>query len=381
MNRQFQILFFVLFAGQMGTVTADKDTLTLRRLLTAWKDYEGIAITASATQETPGKPTKQMRLRITFGESGDPQRLRPISVESLVPNPGEPHIDDAEITDAFAVVTDGIVGTFQRKYITKQPPRLRTSQMIMMPGTGLGQVPFSLYHNGLQMGITGGPMDQEFGTVELAEKNLRLQVLGDDEFLGFPAKHIRYKYDKTRRPEAGELTVEMLVATEPTVQVLKVLRVESSIPAIEKTTREILESRSIQKLEVIEGMLIPTEFEINFSLGSFFVTVEDVHRLPEGHHGLWELDAPTGTEFAGPAQSYVQKISGHERVRHGASKLPYTTAESDKIRQYLIAHDTPVASQISLTKILFYLANIAAIAFLARVGYQRIRSPVSATTR
>lgn len=371
MRRLLCMSFIVLFIFPKPFAVADQDALSLNSLLMGWRDYEGVAITANAIYTVSGKPTEKMRLRITYGESGDPQRLRPISVESLVPNPGEPHIDDAEITDAFAVVTDGIVGTFQRKYITKQPPRLRTSQMIMTPGTGLGQVPFSLYHNGLQMGITGGPMDQEFGTVELAEKNLRLQVLGDDEFLGFPAKHIRYKYDKTRRPEAGELTVEMLVATEPTVQVLKVLRVESSIPAIEKTTREILESRSIQKLEVIEGMLIPTEFEINFSLGSFFVTVEDVHRLPEGHHGLWKLDCPTGTEFAGPAQSYVQKIVRHDRVRRGVSKVPYTTTESDKIRQYLIAHQAPVTSDISWKKVLLYLANASAIALLAWVGYRR----------
>src|SRR6056297_1962939 len=115
----------------------------LRELCSTYRPYQGIELYAKVTwiEPTAGKAHRyrhynnEMLLRYRVGNAASETDLPPRSVESLVDNPGEPHLADEQLAEWWVAWDfDGNVGAFERGFITgdvESPPRRPWSTVLL----------------------------------------------------------------------------------------------------------------------------------------------------------------------------------------------------------------------------------------------------------
>ena len=384
-NSRFTIFCLVVLHALAASeaLLADESRDVLRSLLTSWRDYEGIAVTAKIEKFENGESAGEKKIRAIYGSANSPASLRPLCIGYLMSNPGEPHLDEEELFDWCVVWSDGIQGQFRRRYISQPNPGYRASLMYVTNEIVSPDVALDCFNRMIIGGIEGYAIDESdsFGRINELQNKISLTVLGDSEFLGFPCKRIRFAYNRALAPEAEGLTVEQLVSLEPTVRVLSTLDVYGDNEAIVESISSSLSACEIEEMKIFSGRLIPTQasffgaksLEDATRVLAFRVKVETVESLPDNFDGLWEFDGPPGTLYTGPAESAVRqngKRASRESLRRlvadGAeseySFVAYTDTQENAIREYLVAHNAPaVARGVSKTRLLFILLNVVVI--------------------
>jgi hypothetical protein len=270
-------------------------------------------------------------MRAHYGCSDSSGGLRPMSIERLVDNPGEPHVDDPKLVIEALVRRDGILGHFERGLIAGTTSRFRMNHMFMEAGSYIKDEfrVYQLFHFSTHLGVTGDENDDDllmgqqdyFGHVRMVE-------LGDEVAFGMKAKRVRVSLTNFM-----DLWYEGVVIPEPNFQVAtgdKFLEGNHSI-----FLRRYL-GRTVKQMKVIDNRLIPVEVEYQFNEHVYTVKVESITELPKDYNGLWEWNNPTGTAFGGPGETATRKYCRERIVDDETNSiLPYTTEETQKIEAYL----------------------------------------------
>ncbi|MBB3210590.1 hypothetical protein FHS27_006438 [Rhodopirellula rubra] len=353
----------------------------LRRLVTTWQDYEGIVVDGTIEEFQGGSSKGEKRFRAIYGTAESATELRPICIGYLVPNPGEPHLDEKELFDYCMVVKNGLLGQFRRGYISEtKPANYRCSNMYV---TNITDLPRGL--SAINRLMVGGPdgftVDETgaFGQVDLVMENLKLDVLGDDEFLGHKCKRVRVTYRNAKAPTAGTIRFEQLVSLEPSARILDTTSVTGSNELIVNQIKERLDDTEVESLQVFGGRLIATRASIYGPNASappsrslyFRINVDTVESLPNDYHGLWSFDGPSGTLYGGPAESAVRHLGvradrstvdeyAAETALNEVSFIDFTPEQHEKIRRFLKIDNVPKVAGTS-RRILFLGVNIVAV--------------------
>ena len=333
----------------------------LRKYLTAYTQYEGIRVSGTVSEYVDEKEVDGFSFQASYGVS-TPDSLRPYEIGQIVKNPGEPHTTSPNLFKRCFTVKNGVYGEFNRAFFSEPPHRMAMSKMF------LREVPLmpSIYEAcdmATQMGIDGFPTGGAWGNVEAGLKNLRLEVVGEDTFLGFPCRRVRYTYV---HPKLKGLTVELRVADTPTVQVLEYLGAECDDPAGASAVSWWLKVREVKSLQVFDGRLIPKWVVFHTQENRRIeVRVSEVVPLPADYIGIWDYESLTGTKFSGTADVTTRDESKREKAGRFGSVRPFTNEEMESIRRYQLSVASPVSTANRRIPIAIIAANVAAVlAFL-----------------
>lgn len=317
------VLFLGVLVSLISICSADEGRDLLERSFNTWREYQGIIVSGSVSKVADGKPVDERNVRAVFGTSSGPREPRPMSIEVLVPNPGEPHLPaDAEVLHhAIVIDSDGVQARFERRYLTgKGPGWVPPSQMesttrsfspsvwYVTPSTGIANLTTFSFNNAMHMGPFGWTLDMR---VDMSEDDLssnKFEVVEEREYLGFPCKVVRWASSDPSTGPSGVLgRCEMLVCTEPSLQFLKVVECENPKHYLmTKSTK-----RQVKELGILGGKLFPTR--VSYTLagsgewdGDYEILIKSAEPLPEGYVGLWNYDRPTGSLWTGKAESAIR---------------------------------------------------------------------------
>ena len=73
----------------------------LRQLFDSYGTLQGLRITGRVILDHEKAEREEFRFRYCLGYRESENHLPPMSLEALIPNPGEPHLPDAEIADRW----------------------------------------------------------------------------------------------------------------------------------------------------------------------------------------------------------------------------------------------------------------------------------------
>ncbi len=352
--------FLLIIALQPAHLTASDDSQLLSRLFTSYEALEGLVILVDARREQEGYPTLEGRFRVKFGFAGSRASPPPFSIEELVQNPGEPHLDSDQVAQEWIAVVDGVSGHFKRDFVS-DPPVGGYSSLQLEPAEILYAPVFQMIQRGLQIGFGGAPAADTFGRVDSLVKGVPFHVVGEEKFQGLDCKRVSLTFNATTD---HEWTGEYLVTIEPTVQILKVYGIRSENPAVSESLLDYIANRTVHEVKVLEGCVIPTHVTFDGAGVTGEIKVVSVESLDKGHHGLWEFDGPTGTNFVGSLELSMREGSGRETRNRHASRLPYTDAEMELIRAYQVAAMKGVPTQLSWGRIAFWVLNLTVLLVL-----------------
>jgi len=358
------------------------------RLLTAWREYEGVEVKGTVYQVRNGEKTNKRSFIICRGTSTNEKVLRPKSVATLISNPGEPHLKSDMIIDRFMAANNGVNITFRRNYISGgalnfsgDSPGWRTSNVTVQSGNFLSSFGSVEEHASFLDGLVdpdfsgSGCSDELFGILNAVEKDWEFSIKEEVECLGFKGKVV----EACNRPSVADssrvVTFRTIVAFEPSVRILKYLEAECATPELVRASNVYNAGYRIKKLEVVSGLLIPTILELGSETDFRRFEVTDVNRLPADYRGLWEFDGPTGTYWSGDLLPTIRKPGVHQKSEVGAGlEIPFTEEEEEAIRRYLVSKNTPVIRQgVQWTSVLFYVSSLFVLICVSLLIYRNVR--------
>ncbi len=371
----FHSLFLIFFASSRNICLGNESLM--RRCFAAWTEYEQVRFTGVARRYEGGRVVEAVPFTANYGRglNGNPP---PYEIGHRIPNPGEPHIDDPEIFIEAIAEVDGITIHFSRRLITTPPVNERRSDIVLSQISGAIS-PFSLIRQSILGGIDSGEPKDNAGNIESAVKRCSLEELGTESLLDLVATRIRLTIPVGGGSLAKEppLKIESLIATQPTLQVLKIDSVEGGRPGWldREGNREHYMVRKVESARVIGKWLVCDQVRFPTLDGSWLIEIENVEALPEDYVGLWDYNKVTGAVFGGPSEMGTRKESSRlafSQTKAG-SYIPFTKEEQERIRQFMISQALPVAQRIAWTRVAFWVVNVAAILLIVFVGYRRYR--------
>jgi len=390
MTSQLPRIFLLSLASCFVTLPAvgaiELDSQKVDRLLTGWKDYEGIRISGFVLRHFGGKDLPKSYFEVCTGRSTSPKQLRPKSIAIKIDNPGEPHVNEPRII-SFAWATDGEFSMrFKRSFITLPNPAYRMNEVYITPKTRVTQFadcPVVLHGIDFAMHpsyVFGGNLDQGFGFVSEIKRRDRFEWLGTETFLGLEAQRIRFTYGGEDGSSVG-VSFEFLACLEPTPLVLKLIsvttQVESKRARIDNFNRKLVAGHRLLEVRLCDGKLIPwvTAFGDASNSNKVRIEVTHVEQLPIDEAGLWEMNRPSGTWFLGDAEPAIRQPGIHLTEKGSAgSYIPYTDGEEEAIRQYLIAQNVPMLEPgIAWQSLLFYASSLVSLIGLSLVIYHKVK--------
>jgi hypothetical protein len=375
------LVLALISSGSLGNPTVATEP-EIERALNTWREYQGIEVKGTSQTIRSGKKHPLRRFRLCFGRSFKDRGLVPRSLESFIENPGEPHFTEPWICDWYSTVSKGTVLDFRRVYFSANSNYEYHNSISVTPGNFSANVGRGYEDAGvgfidamIASDLMSFAYSDQFSTIGEFEKNVDLKIVGEEEFLGVNGKIIEMKLKGTEHDEFTKSeTYRSLVAFEPTVRILKYYDItgpnEEHCELINKSRRPF----KIKKLEVISGMLIPTLVELESDEIVCSIEIDEVNRLPESFHGLWEADAPTGTKWQGEFAKTIFKDGIHVRDPFAGIIIPYTEQETEAIRQYLVKKRLSLPERgLDWWSILFYLAGFATVGCLSLVVYRKYK--------
>lgn len=373
------VLHVGISLGLVDTASGiDPDIL---RVINSWREYEGIEVKGIAYIVRNGKKINEKSFVICRGTSSNQKVLRPKSVATLIPNPGEPHLKSDKVVDFFHAANNGVGVLFTRRFISIEKPGGRMSSIHTSPGNHVvpidGDDGYLGYLDALvdpDFLSNSGSSDDAFGILKAVEENWEFSIAEEGEFLGIKGKVIEARY-KLSEDASRTITLRTLVAFEPSVRVLKLLDAKSPSPEVIKTRNERNAAYRVKKFEVFSGLLIPTITELGTDVNYRRFEITEVNRLPANYHGLWEFDGPTGTKWGGDLMSRIRKSGVHQKPVVGAGlEIPFTEEEKEAIRTFLISKNSPVVRRgIEWTSVLFYASSLIVLICVSLVVYRNVR--------
>jgi len=371
----------LLLVGLAIRTHAAHDVKLARQIGESWRGYQDIIITGTVKFYRDGVLEEEERFKAIYGHSNGVSGSRPISVGTVVRNPGEPHIQDDELFDVNCSVKDGLAGRFLRSYISQPAPSFVYSEMQMFPGEVMiggpkQNDPINVVHSALHPNL----LSASYSSSGVAEKGWidgqywHLEIVGEEEFQGISAKRVRATAVEPHLPDFLGTQVEMLVALEPSVLVLKFIDAKGGKSESFRTnTCRRLRSRELLEVKLWDGRLIPVVTKYEEENVKAVVEVQDVISLPPDFHGLWEFDGPTGTRYIGDLEPAVRKRGIHEPYARASSLITFSLAEQEQIRKFLAAKKIIQPRGISWARLAVYAINLIAIAYIANFIWSRIR--------
>jgi hypothetical protein len=344
------------------------DPLLLRSYVSASAQYEGMRVVGNVSKSVDGEEVDTFEFQANYGKS-TADSLRPYEIGAVVKNPGEPQTDAPYLFTRCFSVKNNVAGEFNRAFFTDPPHRFAMSKMFLRDVIHFPDIYFAC-HLATQFGIDGAPMDSNWGNADAVVKNLRLDVLQEETFLGFPCKRVKYTY---RIPMAKGLSVELLVADNPSIQVLEVIGVDCDDPIVAKAVHPQLLSRVVEELKVIDGKLIPTRVLFNKGNEQINVVISKVEPLPANYAGTWDYESLTGTVFSGPADAATRDESKRVEIERLSSILPFTQEEAEAIRQYRLSKLSAVPQENGWFRYAIIAANCMAVVAFFVIRWLRYR--------
>jgi hypothetical protein len=314
-------------------------------------------------------------------------RVPPMEVFTLRPNPGEPHIQDELLIDEAFAMTDEFVNLhFRREYISAYrygkffgaPPEARSKartdkalrfSYIYLMSTGYGPPPFFYYiHEAVQMGLDGHDTKVYWGNESKYEQGSKFEILGEETFLDYPCLRVRYR-------DLQGITIEALIATTPTLQILKVFDVTGPPSLVSEDSKSIwMNLPKTESLKRFDRWLVRDRVSYQDRDVSWEVTIKDVKPLSDGYSGLWSTyNSMTGVRLSGPAEPQTRNGTARVPVKEskGYMMVPYTDEEMKLITKYLEKEYLPMERpRVSLVRVasfaVFSLAMVGIVIILVR---------------
>jgi len=380
------IVLLSCFSEMAKSVNAD-DVQLKKRYFRLYMEYQNVEISGSIKEmrERVGALEHEFVLRYGASRNG---RIPPMEVFTLRSNPGEPHVDDKLLMDeAFAISDEFLNLQFRREYISSHrydkffdavsPPdsadqpfskALRFSNIYLSQNATSPPGIFYAIQESVQMGLDGFDPKVYWGQERKLEAETKLEVLGIATFLGFPCQKVRYI-------RKNGISVEALIATEPSLQVVKVIDVSGPADVLAEDDKSIwLNLPKTESIKRFGQWLVRDKVSYSDRDNDWVVTIKDVKALPDGYEGLWSAyNSLTGVYLTGPSEPQTRK--GTARIPVGESKgymmVPYTDDEKRLIEAYLDEEhrklDGPAPSFLRVLVIaLAVLAVFSIVVILAR---------------
>ncbi len=377
------IAILMLSVGSLTAQDGEREGRKLQeRLLTQYLEYQNIQVTGTVSVKEPNKESSKHDFVMRFGASVG-GKLPPQDIRFLKPNPGEPHIKDELLTDTgFAFTNSGISVQFNRRYVSRDPISLRRSDLYLNVSPPSAPPPFDSVTQTVLLSVEGVDPRLYWTMGSRVRKATGLEIIGNEEFLGFPCMRVRFRINTLDgEPNWVPVVLEALVATKPTIQVLKVLSVVGGPPNYldNEMKHSYLGIRSVESIKQFGDWLICDRIVTTGGDYRAVVSITDVQPLPTEYQGLWDYNTLTGCIVGGTAEPSTRKASG--RIPHERSKeftvAPHTDEELKLIRSYVAAKSvSPVKPRLSTAKIGLILVNVFAavviVYYLRKVRRARI---------
>ncbi len=348
-----------------------KDAPLLERLLNQYREYENLEVMGSVIVEEPGKKQAKHEFVMRFGSTGMRGEFAPQDIRLLKRNPGEPHISEKMLTDrGFAYTSDGINVQFSRRYVTKAPVSLRRSELFLMATPPSQPQPFDAITQTVLHSIEGVDPRGYWGGSARLRKAVDLEEIGDEEFLGVKCKKVRFRQVTLAGVSDWiPVSIEALVATEPTVQVLKILSVSGGPPGYmdDETRRTYMGTRTVESVRRFGKWLVCDKVVASGGEQRTSVLIKDVRPISEGYTGLWDFNSLTGCMVAGSAEPSTRKGSGRVPYEHSKEFMiaPHTDDELKLVRGFLDTRNAqPTKPKYSVAKIVLIAVNLVALALI-----------------
>lgn len=370
---------FIYVFTALSVVPCSADDELLRRCVQSWQEYENIQLRGTAERHDLSGLQESLPFTLSVG-SGVDGRAAPLEIGLRIPNPGEPHIDDAEIFKEAIAHTSELWAYFERELISEPPYGDQLSYIRLQPFPG--RAPFNKIELAFFGGLDGSSPRLAMKDMAKIMKNCTLEVLGDEKYLGFDVKRVLLAID-VGADASGQtfppLKIESLIAPEPTLQILRNVSAEGGPEwLLERESaensylgREVLSAKVFDRWLICDQVKLPASEQDSHWLIRF----DELQPLPDDYVGLWDYDRMTGVAFIGTLEQATRKGTPRIEMEHTkeASYIPYTQEEQEKIRQFLIGKTAPIKPSVAWSTILFWAANVVAVVVLSYVGYRRLR--------
>lgn len=353
------------------------DELLLRRICDSWKEYQEMQIEGTATRYGISGVEEVVPFRVSIGKS-ERGKAAPVEIGFPVPNPGEPHIESDEIFMEAVAFTSDVNVLFLRNRLISEPPFRQELVTLRLEPYQTTVGPSNWIDRALLVGLDGSPTRLSSGVMPAILKRCTLEVIGNEKYMGFDVKRVVFTMKMDEMP-SGEvpppLRIEHLVALEPTFQVLKSVSVQGGPSGYADNHRESYIGRTVESAKVMGKWLICDRVKFPAKDGHLLIEMHNVRTLPADYAGLWDYTKLTGVVVGGRLEQATRKGSGRLTMEstNEFTYVPYTEAEQEKIRQFIISKTRPIEPSISWGSVFFWVANIVAVFFLGYVGYRYYR--------
>lgn len=304
-------------------------------LCDSYGDYQGLSFTAIVTRNIGGDKSDphrafdrelKIRYRVGFRESNDV--IPPYSLESLIKNPGEPHLRDPEIAEWWTAFDGRRICRFKRRFLTgtgDRPPKRHLSEGNLF-NTVQDQSVELLINEAFHVGPHGQSNHRFVGNFSQSLEKIDARVVGEEQREGYVMTDLKL----TSRVEGFEGNgYTLAVAVGPTAFIAGVKNVHGKGEA----PPAALANRVVERFKIIEGFLLPMkmQWEQKQPFSTYRLEIIEVERLPRDFIGLWAFDRPTGTKF----------IKNFKDVQP-YYVVPFTKEQEDAIRVYEASFDAAV---------------------------------------
>lgn len=310
-----------------------------RRANDSFGELQGLSFTGQAVLSFEGRPKEERKIRYRIGYRENDNVLPPMSLESLIPNPGEPHMSDVELADKWTAFNGETLGTFDRGFIQSKngaAPKRRFSVINLQPGYGVDFFRSMFADYAFHIGPTGLENSQMVGTLSSIAPGSTVKLVG--EYQGLPLVELT----RATIHEGKTYSVTTKIVVGPTLFILGV----SSFEGLDEIILSRLLGREVLKLDVREGFLVPIHYrwsQLKPQKIEYELHIDSVERLPVDFKGLWLFDQPTGT-----------RIADHVNVE--TRRIKFTDEEEEKIREFMGLKS--VQGRSRYPRILFYVFNV-----------------------
>jgi hypothetical protein len=379
------ILITCLVSVLISDCTFADDLDLKKRYFRLHMEYQNVEFSGTIKVNNEyGSQTHDFILRYGQSRGG---RVPPMEVFTLRPNPGEPHIQDELLIDEAFAMTDEFVNLhFRREYISAYrydkffgaPPEARSKartdkalrfSYIHLMSTGYSPPPFFYYiHEAVQMGLDGHDTKVYWGNESKYEQGSKFEIVGEETFLGYPCLRVLYR-------DLQGITIEALIATTPTLQILKVFDVTGPPSLVSEDSKSIwMNMPKTESIKRFDRWLVRDRVSYQDRDVSWEVTIKDVKPLSDGYAGLWStFNSMTGVRLSGPAEPQTRNGTARVPVKDlkGYMMVPYTDEEMKLITKYLEKEYLPMERpRVSLVRVasfaVFSLAMVGIVIILVR---------------
>lgn len=300
----------------------------IEKIRLATRAYEGLIVEGVVVNSPNGGVETTHHIRALYGRAGESGGLRPMSIEMIVDNPGEPHLSQEKLIAEAWIRRDGVVGHFERRFMTGRAAGIVLSEIHLETGHLIRNKVCEAFHHVTHLGVYGHDSDQYCLASKSFSSQVKVVELGEEEVFGVKAKRVRFQLT-----DYMDLWFEGIAIFEPTFQIISAEKMIEGDAAF--VIRKSIGGRTVKQLKIIDGRVIPTEVFYQFDDRSISVNITSVEPLPIDYKGLWLWNNPTGTGFGGPGESSTRVGTDRIVLDELNSYIPFSPEEMVKLSPYI----------------------------------------------